>query len=782
MTDLTRRGRPWGLGLLAALCLLGWPLRALALAPTPAQSAEAIRASLVSAQLSVAANAPDAQAAVRDAQAGYEANLAGPLGAADAAAAARVAAGFDALADAVNAGQVPAYAAARAQVWTALLAGSYHALEAAIERDDGAAAQTWLALREFRTATRFSRPNADATLAVAGLAAGQLAPADALPQVRADLLDTYQARLGEALRDLRAADASGFAARRAELATLAAGYFDILSAAYAAQHGAEAQATALAAFAQLQTLALGAEPLDAALAHVDEVLAGFRAAPLDAAEQARRAGQLLRFLALVPVEYGRGVYNGQVTRDIEIQEALTFHAGAQAAFADLQDQLAARDAAATAQIAAGLDTLGAALLAAGQGTAVAEASDVQAQTEALQDALAGLMPEGWRAGSTQGDFDVIASLLDQMESAAAAGDYGLAESARLEAYAVMETGPEARLMVFAPQLKLTLEELFWNGQGEAKGLAYLLKQQAPLETVKASRGALDAALTEAQTTLGVSSAPAAVAANAGLIVFREGLEAVLILASLLSSLKRPEERRYRQPMWLGTLLALVATALTWLLAREVLQALARYGEKLEVIVSLIAIGVLLLITNWFFHKVYWTNWIAGFHAQKRKLLTGEAGLWLGLALLGFTSVYREGFETVLFLQALVLEGGTQVVLLGVVAALALVVVVGVITFRLQVNLPYKKMLIVTGVLIGVVLLQMVGNTVHSLQVVGWLPIHLVNGLPLPYWVGTWMGVYATWEGLGFQAAAAAFVLGSYFLAEHSQKKALRRPMSAAAGG
>ncbi len=777
-----QRARSWLVGVVVVGLLAGFPLRAAALSPTPSQSAEAIRAALVRAQLSVESDAPAAQAVIADAHATYNAQLAGALAQADPAADARAQAGFTAMQAAVAQGLVPAYAAARAQVWTALLAGAQHALEAAIARGDGVTAQTWLALREFRTASRFTRPDADATLAVAGLIAGRMPPETALQQVRADLLDTYQARLGEALRDLSAADAQGFPARRAELAALAAGYFHILGEAYTAQRGPAAYAAAEAAFTRLQTDALGNGPLAAGMAQVDTALGSFRAAPLSSAEVSRRAGQLMRFLALVPVEYGRGVYNGQVTRDIEIQEALTFHAGAQAAFADLQDQLAGRDAAATVQVERGFETLGVALLAAGQGTAVADAKDIQAQVDALTETLTALVPAEWRQGSTQGDFDVIASLLDQMESAAAAGDYALAESSRLEAYAVMETGPEARLMVFAPQLKLTLEELFWNGQGAAKGLAYLLTQQAPLATVQASRVALDAALTEAQTTLGVSSAPAAVAANAGLIVFREGLEAVLILASLMSSLKRGEEQRYRRPMWLGTIAALVATAATWMLARGVLQMLARYGEKLEAVVSLVAIGILLVITNWFFHKMYWTNWIASFHAQKRRLLSGEAGLWLGLALLGFASVYREGFETVLFLQALVLESGPQVVLVGVAAALLAVVAVGVVTFKLQVNLPYKRMLVVTGILIGVVLLQMVGNTVHTLQVVGWLPIHLIDGLPLPYWVGTWLGVYATWEGVGFQFLAAAFVLGSYFLAEHSQKKTQRRPVASGAAG
>ncbi len=778
-----QRARPWLVGVVVLALLAGFPLRAAALTPTPSQSAEAIRAALVRAQLSLVSDSPAADAAISDAHRTYAAQLAGPLALADPEAEARAQAGFTTLLAASAAGDVPGYAAARAQVWTALLAGAYHTLEAALERGDGLTAQTWLALREFRTASRFTRPQADATLAVSGLIAGQVTPAVALQQVRADLLDTYQARLGEALRDLSTAEAQGFGARRAELAALAAGYFNILGQAYAEQRGPAAYSDAATAFARLASDALGSGPLADAMAQVDTALGNFRAAPLSAADQSRRAGQLLRFLALVPVEYGRGVYNGQVTRDIEVQEAITFHAGAQAAFADLEDLLAARDATATANIDAGFRALGTALLAAGQGTTIAAASDIQAQTDALTSALTALVPEEWRTGSTQGDFDVIASLLDQMETAAHAGDYARAESARLEAYAVMETGPEARLMIFAPQLKLTLEELFWNGQGEAKGLAYLLTRQAPLETIKTSRVALDAALKEAQTTLGVSSAPAAVAANAGLIVFREGLEAVLILASLLSSLKRGEEQRYRKPMWLGTIAALVATALTWMLARGVLQALARYGEKLEVIVSLVAIGVLLLITNWFFHKMYWTNWIASFHAQKRRLLAGEAGLWLGLALLGFASVYREGFETVLFLQALVLESGAQVVLIGVAAALLAVVAVGIVTFRLQVNLPYKRMLVVTGILIGVVLLQMVGNTVHGLQVVGWLPIHLIDGLPLPYWVGTWMGVYATWEGIGLQALAGAFVVGSYFLAEHSQKKAQRgRPVGAGVAG
>jgi high-affinity iron transporter len=92
------------------------------------------------------------------------------------------------------------------------------------------------------------------------------------------------------------------------------------------------------------------------------------------------------------------------------------------------------------------------------------------------------------------------------------------------------------------------------------------------------------------------------------------------------------------------------------------------------------------------------------------------------------------------------------------------------TFRLQVRLPYKTMLVVTGVLIGGVLLVMVGKTAHVMQLIGWLPTSLIGSISLPYWFGTWFGVYPTWEGVGLQLAAAIFVICSYFLAEKVRKR------------
>ena len=139
----------------------------------------------------------------------------------------------------------------------------------------------------------------------------------------------------------------------------------------------------------------------------------------------------------------------------------------------MKDLLDARDHAQTVKVDALFKSLGEQLSETGTGKSVASPDMVKSQTDELSASLELLIPEEWLKNSGQSDFDVIASMLDQMLVSVRNDEYDLAESSRLDAYAIMETGPEARLMVFAPQLKLRLEELFWNGQGENKGLAYL---------------------------------------------------------------------------------------------------------------------------------------------------------------------------------------------------------------------------------------------------------------------------------------------------------------------
>ena len=674
-----------------------------------------------------------------------------------------------------------ALAAARGRLRAALFRGSYAVTLAAVRGNDASGAATWLLLREFRKATRFTRPGVDATLAVRELARGRSGPRRALLGVEKDLLDAYQATLTDELADATDAAERGFSARWAQTAAQAAGLWQILAPEYEQTRGAEARAQADSAFRALERTARQGDEdgFAAARKRVADALDGFTAAPFTAEEQARRAGQLTRFVELIPVDYDHGTEDGKVTIPFELQESMAFTDAAISAFSDLEEELSQRDARATATVAQALDRLKGYVKEAQDGKRVASQDAMESTQSRASDTIEDLLPDEWKQDDAQSDFDLIAISLDRMEAAAGAGQYAAAEQSRLEAYAFFEFGPELSLRSIAPDVVGRVEGLIWFGAEGNEGLAKLIADKRPRRDVHATRLALDEALQDGAGSLGEGATAATAVTNAAVIVFREGLEAVLILAAVMASLTGAA-RAQRRPMLIGAVLALVASVITFILARTVLTELARYGEKLEAVVGLIAIAVLLLVLNWFFHKVYWTDHIKRFNKRRRRLLGVTAGglvsaQVIGFVLLGFSTVYREGFETVLFLQALELNSGLAVVLEGVALGGAAVLAVAVATFVLERKLPYKKMLIVTGVLLTVVLMIMMGKTVRIMQGVGWLPITPIDIDP-PYWTGIWLGIFPTVETLLAQLAGGVFVIGSYFLAERLKHR--RRARSA----
>src|SRR5213593_3605224 len=273
-----------------------------------------------------------------------------------------------------------------------------------------------------------------------------------------------------------------------------------------------------------------------------------------------------------------------------------------------------------------------------------------------------------------------------------------------------------------------------------------------------------------------NTSPTVAFLDIGILVFREGLECILVLAAITASMTGAK-RVHRQPVALGAGVAFVASLITWVIAVRIVVSLSDNMSALDLqaATGLLAVIVLLVIMNWFFHKIYWGGWIRA-HNRRRKALfenarTAEISqrrLWWGLILLGFTSLYREGFEVVLFLQSYNLRLGGGVVLKGAFLGLVLTGMVAVLTFVLQQRLPYRKMLITTGVLLGVVLLVMVGEQAQEMQLAQWIPTTEINSLSsyMPPWMGLWFAVFPTIETLVAQLIAAVLVIGSYYAARH----------------
>ena len=259
----------------------------------------------------------------------------------------------------------------------------------------------------------------------------------------------------------------------------------------------------------------------------------------------------------------------------------------------------------------------------------------------------------------------------------------------------------------------------------------------------------------------------------GVLVFREGLECVLVLASVTASMRGPG-KGYNRAVTTGVALGLAFTLATWRIASRLLTDLGRDTSALalQAFTGMLALVVLLVVMNWFFHKLYWTGWIAYHNTRKTELLRqqdtnrGATRVARGMVLLGFTSFYREGFEVVLFLQSYRLRLGVKAVGWGVFVGSLATAAIAALTFIAHRHLPYRKMLVATGVMLGLVLLVMVGEEAQEMQLAGWLPVTEISPLShvIPASWGLWFSIFPTVQTLSAQALACLLVVGSYFVA------------------
>ena len=197
---------------------------------------------------------------------------------------------------------------------------------------------------------------------------------------------------------------------------------------------------------------------------------------------------------------------------------------------------------------------------------------------------------------------------------------------------------------------------------------------------------------------------ASVVTNSAIIVFREGLEAVLILAALMASMVGAQ-RGLRRPLLIGVGFALAGERRHVGRRPDPPRVARGVGEKLEAVVSLVAIAVLLLILNWFYHRVYWQENLQDLHKRKKRILAGacdrrplRAGGRARRARLlerlprGLRDRALPAGDDARGGRAGPSSRASPLGFAGVLAVFALVI-------ALERRLPHKKMLVATGVLI-----------------------------------------------------------------------------------
>ena len=352
-------------------------------------------------------------------------------------------------------------------------------------------------------------------------------------------------------------------------------------------------------------------------------------------------------------------------------------------------------------------------------------------------------------------------LVDQAVAAAEAGDregaYDLARTAYLDHFELAEVPLRLR----DPNLVLDLEFAFAKFRND-------IRDDAPISQVRSRATEIRSGLEDVDRTLADTgiAAPLLAFVFAFTILFREGVEVVLLLAILLGALSAGRASNYRRPLGLGVLGAILATFATWVVTTAVLEIAPLQRELLEGITALLAVAVLFTVSFWLISRLEHKHWLEFMRARvSSAMAAGSAAAFAGL---GFTAVYREGFETVLFDQALATfsEGLGVWVVLGIVTAAIALGVVAYLILKLGKRLPVKPMLIGGASILLLLSVTFAGNAVRSLQSADWIGVTPVDSdwARLPIFVAELTGIHPTRQGLTTQAVLlAVYVAGAIWV-------------------
>jgi high-affinity iron transporter len=350
-------------------------------------------------------------------------------------------------------------------------------------------------------------------------------------------------------------------------------------------------------------------------------------------------------------------------------------------------------------------------------------------------------------------LDVVRASIDTSLSLLDAGKRDEAFAQAREGYLLHFEQVEIPLRVADPDLTVQAEGVFSE-------VRELIRSGASTAEVRAKLVELRGLIDESErrlTDVGVG-APALVFGQAFLIIFREGLEVVLLLAVLLGYLESSKAGHYRRPVLTGVALAVVASALTLVALQTVFAHLPVSREILEAGTSLAAVAVLFWVSFWLISRLDQKRWMEFLKARVWKAVS--VGSTASLILLGFTAVYREGFETALFYQALLSFGTGLVgwVAAGLGAGLVALAAITTVIFRLGRKLPVATFLKVAVIAVMLTSVAFLGNAVHGLQEAFIVPRAALGVPRLPIFLSQATGFWPTMQTVGAQVVLALIYL------------------------
>ncbi len=342
----------------------------------------------------------------------------------------------------------------------------------------------------------------------------------------------------------------------------------------------------------------------------------------------------------------------------------------------------------------------------------------------------------------------VNNLLDESLKAFKAGDINSAAELAFDAYLGYEK-LERGLSTKRKELGLRLESTFSRLRAE-------IKRKAELSHVEKIRKTIKTDLKEAQNVLEEKVGFTGLFIQSFSIIVREGFEAILIVAALIAFLIKSRNKDKVKIIHQGVITGIIASFLTAYILHEVLSITMAKQELLEGWIMLVAVAVLFWVSYWLVTKIEtqkWQSYITGKMSQA--VTTGNV---FTLGLVAFLSVYREGFETVLFYKALYLSAGESSggIVPGFLAGCVCLAAIFYVINKLGIKVPIKWFFGFTSVLLYFMAFMFMGKGLHELQMGEALSLTAAKFAPEI----SWLGMYPTWETFIGQMILVVLFLGA----------------------
>ncbi len=363
--------------------------------------------------------------------------------------------------------------------------------------------------------------------------------------------------------------------------------------------------------------------------------------------------------------------------------------------------------------------------------------------------------------AVRGDIDQIRIKLDESLKLYNEGKIQEALTTSRSAYLDSYEKVEIPLRPIDPDFTLDMEIKFAE-------LRNLIQSNAGYEQVVKKTSEIKSGLDESERLVSGTGivAPSIAFSTSFSIIFREGLESALIIGAIITYLEASRNQRFKKHVYYGIIMAAAATAVTWFIAQYIIEISGTSRELIEAIAGISAVAVLFWVSFWVLNKIETKRWIEFVKAKVWKATT--TGSVMVFVMLSFFTVYREGFETVLFYQAILAFARYMewYVIAGMVLGLAVIIGVALGVRKLGKKLPLRVLFGLTMGIGAYMSIAFMGNAIREFQEVGYISTtHMIGTIPrLDINLATMTGIHPTLETVVAQLILlSVYIIGSLYI-------------------